>query len=160
MENASKALFIAAGVLVGVLVLSLAIYLIASFSQLSSDIDRQNSDQKLANFNTQFTAYEGRKNLTIYDVLTIVSYAKNNNKNYTDDSGIIDSSRIIRVHLKSSKINDYVENKEQPYFDEIIKFDQAHMVDKDGQKVLPKYECSKITYNDEGRVVLVNLEAV
>ena len=163
MENASKALLMAAGILIGVLVLSLLAYLIISFSQLYADIDKQNADQKLAQFNTQYTTYLHREDLTIYDVLTIVGYAKENNDNYRDKSGVVyagSEDKIISVSLKIGSITEgNIQEKKQSYFDEIIKTDQGNLEqDAEGKWVLPKYTCKSITYNEEGRVKIVEIQ--
>jgi len=81
MENASRALIMAAGVLIGILILSLAIYLIVSFGGVSAEIHEQNSVKQIATFNSRFTAYVG-KDITIYDVITIANLATENNKYY------------------------------------------------------------------------------
>ena len=47
MENASKALIMAGGVLIGVLVISLAVYLFVSFGQTSAEINGENSQKQL-----------------------------------------------------------------------------------------------------------------
>lgn len=86
MENASKALIMAAGVLIGILVLSLGVYLFASFGNTSVQIQAENEANELNKFNSQFTVYQGRKDLTIYDILTVANYASENNKNYNLDS--------------------------------------------------------------------------
>ena len=63
MENASKALLMAAGVLLGILILSLAIYLFVSFGQTSAEINEKNRQQQIVQFNSQYTVYLGRKDL-------------------------------------------------------------------------------------------------
>ena len=82
MENASKALIMAGGILVGVLVLSLMVYLFADFGSTSAQINAQNKQNQLSQFNSKFTAYEDKEGLTIYDVITVAGYAKENNKYY------------------------------------------------------------------------------
>ena len=52
MENASKALIMAGGILVGVLVLSLMVYLFADFGSTSAQINAQN---KYTNYNISST---------------------------------------------------------------------------------------------------------
>lgn len=156
MENASKALLMAAGILIGVLVLSLLAYLLVSFSQLYADIDRQNADQKLAQFNTQYTTYLHREDLTIYDVLTIVSYARENNNNYRDENGAVyvgSEDKIISVSLNTKE---NVQEESQSFFDDIIKDDQATIAE--GNLSLPLYTCKSITYNSEGRVKSVKIQ--
>lgn len=78
MENASKALLMAAGVLIGMLILSLAVYLFASFSSSMSEVYQKNEENQLNQFNTQFTSYIG-KDCTIHDIITVASLATENN---------------------------------------------------------------------------------
>ena len=61
MENASKALIMAGGILVGVLVLSLMVYLFADFGSTSAQINAQNKQNQLSQFNSKFTAYEDKE---------------------------------------------------------------------------------------------------
>ena len=76
MENASKALLMAASVLIGVLILSLAVYLFTSFGSTSAELHKQQDEQRLEQFNTQFSSYEGKEGgITIYDVVTIANLA-------------------------------------------------------------------------------------
>lgn len=81
MENASKALIMAAGVLIGILILSLTVYLFVSFGSTSAEMHKQNAAQQIAQFNSQFTSYEG-KECTIYDVVTLANLATENNIYY------------------------------------------------------------------------------
>lgn len=82
MENASKALIMAAGVLIGILILSLAIYLVASFGGTSAEIHKQNEEQQIEQFNSQFTYYVGKNDNTIYEVVTVANLATENNRYY------------------------------------------------------------------------------
>ena len=76
MENASKALLMAAGVLIGVLILSLAVYLFANFGTASAEIHKQKDMNEINKFNTQFTSYEG-KECTVHDIVSVANLAKN-----------------------------------------------------------------------------------
>ena len=71
MENASKALIMAGGVLIGVLIISLAVYLFVSFGQTSAEINSENSQKQLSQFNAKFTSYEGRNNIIKMVILII-----------------------------------------------------------------------------------------
>ena len=82
MENASKALLMAAGVLVGILVLSLAAYLFVTFGKSSAELHQQIETDRLSEFNNQFTSYEEKEDITIYDVITVANLATDNNKYY------------------------------------------------------------------------------
>ena len=65
MENASKALLMAAGVLMGVVILSLAAYLFVTFSSSADDVKSEIANNQLNKFNSQFLAYEQREDLTV-----------------------------------------------------------------------------------------------
>ncbi len=72
MENASKALLMAAGVLIGIMVLSLAVYLFVTFGSTSAQMHQQKEQDQLNQFNSQFTSYEGKEDITIYDIVLLV----------------------------------------------------------------------------------------
>ncbi len=82
MENASKALLMAGGVLLGILILSLGVYLFTSFGGTSSRIHDNIEENQIAQFNSQFTKYVGNENVTIHDVVTMANLATENNKYY------------------------------------------------------------------------------
>ena len=109
MENASKALIMVAGVLIGILVLTLAVYLVATFGSSSAEIQKINENKLLTEFNSKFTVYEGREDLTIYDVINVVNYAKENNDKYDLDrtSKKDETTMYIRVMLDGISIEDW-----------------------------------------------------
>lgn len=145
MENASKALIMAAGILIGVLILSLATYLIVDFGSTSAQIHKQNEEKQITEFNSQFTAYEGYKDkdgnwqITIYDIITLAGYAKENNEYYKDVE-----EEQIKVIVNNIQIQD---NKDE---NSLIK----KYVDSNG--TLKKFKCDSITYNGRGKVNLIS----
>lgn len=96
MENASKALLIAAGVLVGVLLLSLMVTLFVSASSLSKTYDENKNAEAIQQFNANFTKYLGQ-NLTIHQVVTICNFAEKN--------GVIVSSGLKNTSDIKADIN-------------------------------------------------------
>lgn len=90
VENASRALIMAAGVLVGVLLLSLAVYLFTIFGNFGSEMTTQMNEKNLSEFNAQFTKYESyqdengkwQNTCRAQDVVTIANLAKENNNKY------------------------------------------------------------------------------
>lgn len=79
MENASNALIIAGAILIGVMVLSVGIYLVNSFGDTSSQINKQIEDTKIAEFNYLFTKYEGLTTIRAHDIVSVANLAKENN---------------------------------------------------------------------------------
>lgn len=156
MENASNALLIAGGVLIGVLILSLAVYLFADFGSTSADINQRTTEQQLAQFNSKFTVYESSDfKWTIYDIVTVAGYAHENIKYYTDNmteaeanSADFNNNYKITVKLKGSQIFSYTENIQDYMAD-----NYNSMIHDEVTKntVLPKYNCV-ISYHDNGRV--------
>ena len=63
MENASNALIIAGGVLIGVLIISLAVYLFVDFGSTSAEINKKTEQQQLIYYNSKFTSYDDKKDL-------------------------------------------------------------------------------------------------
>lgn len=84
MENASRALMIAAGVLVGLLILSLAVYLVQIFGDYAADMQSEIAENTLAQFNEKYMKYNGLNNLTIQDVVTVKNNALENNFSYSN----------------------------------------------------------------------------
>lgn len=154
MENASNALIIAGGVLIGVLILSLAVYLFADFGSTSAEINKKTEEQQLVQFNSKFTTYEStEKKWTVYDVVTVAGYARENNKYYTDSEsdGLVDNTYFennYKITVRFESINgttDNLQNYSTDYYNKAIQYDQKNVTE------LPRYSCN-ITYHDNGRV--------
>jgi hypothetical protein len=89
MENASNALLMTAGILIGVIILSIGAYLYSVFGNYGSDIAQSIVDTQIQEFNAKFTKYEsyttkqGNFNLcNIHDIVTIANLANKNNTDY------------------------------------------------------------------------------
>lgn len=80
MENATQALIIAAGVLVGILILSLAVYLFSTMGGYAANTQKQMEKDSIAQFNNKFLKYDGLTDLTMQDIITVKNYALENNK--------------------------------------------------------------------------------
>lgn len=88
MENASKALLIAGGVLIAILVMTLGIYFSRMIADHSARVYAQLEESRRTEFNQKFLNYDinhrkedGSSNtdLTIQDVVTIVNLAQSSN---------------------------------------------------------------------------------
>lgn len=82
MENASKALIMAAEVLIGILIMSLMVYLFVSFGSESAEVNKELNASKLAEFNSQFEKYKDSQEITIYDIVSVANLARENNDYY------------------------------------------------------------------------------
>lgn len=158
MENASKALLMAGGVLIGVLIISLAVYLFADFSLQSANINAQNSQKQLTAFNSKFTSYQNFKDdslaagatdkeiwkITIYDIITVKGYALENNEKYENP----DEQITVKIG------NDSVFNKSDT--DLITQY-----VNKNTGEIT-KFKCgdNDVKYNQNGKVKSINFKSI
>ncbi len=82
MENASKALIIAGGVLIAIFLLTLFTYLFSHMAESTSGIYSMLDQAEISEFNQKFLNYEGRgitagtTPLTIQDVATLINLAQ------------------------------------------------------------------------------------
>ena len=119
MENASKALLIAGGMLLLILVMSLAAYIFKQLGSQTSGFYRDMSDTEIFEYNQQFFKFEGKK-LRIQDVITIINLAKDSNMRelvpytikvyYPGPEDLIDLNTFDIKRELSNSINDYKRN--------------------------------------------------
>lgn len=152
MENASKALLMAAGVLVGVLIISLATYLFIDFGTTSAEINKRNEERQLNEFNATYTKYADRKDLTLYDIISIANNAKDNNKFYAEYSSFASLYEIkVSILGKGSSYLD-LQNKSDEACNYLIQEEQRILAN---QTHLPIYSCNEIKpthYHNNGRI--------
>ena len=145
MENASKALIMVAGVLIGILIISLAVYLFVDFGTRASEVNSKVAEQQVVQFNNKFTSYEGKNDLTIYDVVTVASYAYENNLYYQDV-------------LNEYKIEVYLANPVLRQIQDNINETKISLINSDKNSInsanlnLPTYSCKVTKYHNNGRV--------
>lgn len=93
MENASKALLMAGGVLIAVLIISLFVYMFTSASsmfQTEEDVERA---QEIEEYNKQYESYN-RKLLRGTDLISLMNKAISNNAKYQDDVDTLEEYKI------------------------------------------------------------------
>lgn len=152
MENASKALTMAGGILIGVLIISLAVYLFIDFGSTSAQINDQNLQKQLVEFNSKFTSYEDYKDdsnnwkITIYDIITLAGYANENNKYYEATSNT--DEVYIDVIIGNESILDKTEN-------DLIK---QYVNDDTG--LITKFKWVETKYNENGRIKSIKFKNI
>ena len=84
MENTSKALIMAGETLIAVLVIGLFVTINTLFGKFSKNINKQLEVSNISVKNAVFMGYEGRVNILVTEVASIINYAKKLN----DDNGL------------------------------------------------------------------------
>lgn len=79
MENATKALLIAGGVLIAIIIISIGLYLYSMFSNQSKEYNDIISATELEKFNSKFNVYIGRNDIKAQEIVSIVNFAKEYN---------------------------------------------------------------------------------
>ncbi len=90
MENASKALLIVGGMLIGVIILSIFSYVFETIFQFSQAYQDSVEQQRIIAFNAQYTKYVTETGEYIYaeDVVTLVNQTLNWNQDAIDSEKI------------------------------------------------------------------------
>ncbi len=143
MENASKALVMAGGVLIGVLILTLAVYLFIDFGQQASEIHNQITSNQLTQFNAQFNIYEGLKDVTIYQIISMANLAYENNKKEDDET------YKVKVFLDLGGRQEVSKNK---YSDNLEFIKENNSVKEDDGEIENLFNCYLVRYHENGRV--------
>lgn len=82
MENISKALIMVGEFLIGILIFSLASFIIVQFGNFSKEVNSEISQAEIRNFNTNFTNFSYRIDISAQEVASIINFAKKNNQKY------------------------------------------------------------------------------
>lgn len=160
MENASKALIMAAGILLGVMIMSIGAVLFNSFGGFGKNISEQIEKNQIAEFNTQFTKYYGKSyntetkedeyiKLTTHDIVTLANLAQKNNLEYDVQEQNRKSDNSYYIQIKFGK-NENLEKYSEKQLLEL-------MQNKDNTNksyYINNIEFSKIT----GRVIYVEIK--
>ncbi len=117
MENASKALIMAASVLLGLMIISIGVALFSSFSEYGRTTIEQAEEYKITEWNNNYSKYYGRvatydatKNryvdkpieVTAHDIVSVANHAKQNNSDYELDQTYAgnENSYYVQVVVK------------------------------------------------------------
>lgn len=117
MDNATKALEIAAGVLLGVLIMSLIAYFFTEISEWPEQEDSMETAEQLAKFNLEYEVYD-KKAMYGADVISCLTKAQSNNEKYVVGNQYISGTRYgedywVNVFVK---INSNLEENIEVYY--------------------------------------------
>ena len=169
MENASNALLIAGAVLIGVMILSVGVYLISSFQNSSSQINNQIEQNKIEAFNKEFTKYMGLENIRAHQIVSVANLARQNNKRNYDEVLIKgDSPYYITVIVQTKsgaatvtdnqfEVNtsdDSNQAFEQKMIEFIKNYDVKENTNPTEKKIIPVYfKCTEVAFNQHTKMV-------
>ena len=141
MENAAKALIIAGGGLLLVLVLTLAMFIFKRMATQSSSFYREMSDTERFEYNQKFFNYES-ENLRIQDVVTLINLAKDANEK---------QRAPVTIKVSFGEDEDILDN-----FDVNSFLSQEILASDDNNK--KKYKCNVEYAGDSGYVGTITID--
>ena len=168
MENAAKAINIAVGVIIGILILSVFIYIFSKGGSFLEKIDDRKNSEAIQAYNSKLDIYnksgsESDYN-TIYDVVTAcnLAYDINKDNNY-------DSKNCLEIEIKIDTDTTYILENIDTVIKGCIKKDSTndtkltHLIttysdvsetaDEAGNILLYNNKFSgEVSYNDEGKI--------
>lgn len=134
MENASKALIMAAEILVGVMIISIGVYLFNTLGTYSAETAADIDEKRIASFNEQFLKYYGMSvstegelepiRCTMHEIVGLANYAKklNAQNGFTEIEPVSDYSMYMQVDVKiGTKTYKNLESYSQDKLIELIK---------------------------------------
>ncbi len=133
MENASKALLIAGGVLIAIIIISMFIMMYNRMASIQKAQEEQTKMEQLAAFNAEYEAYN-KKVMYGTDVITVINKAIENNNRYSGNEDY-----IIIVKLDGNEMTS-----------------SSSLIGTDKEQTI--FECSKIEYNDLGRICNIEIK--
>lgn len=168
MENVSKALIMAAEILIGVMIISAGVYLFNTFGSYSADTSKKIEQAQIDTFNNQFLKYYGsitkydetkKKDVvepvkcTIHDIVNLSNLAKKNNTELglENESGYANNTRYIQIDIKGIK---NLEKKKEEQLTELIKENDLVKDKNSNLQVETKYyKCTEAKINENTKYV-------
>ena len=157
MENASKALIMGAEILIGVMIISIGVFLFNTFGKYSAETAKKMEDTRIAEFNNQFLKYYGTATTnnskdetikcTIHEIVGLANLARkiNEQNGFYDVQYVTDFKNYpnvyVQIDLKIGK-NNYtnLEFKNQEFLLELIKNNDI-ITDANGDPVTKYFIC-------------------
>lgn len=109
MENASKALMMAGGVLLAIITISVFYYMFSQISTFRSEIEEDPTAAALLSFNQGFEAYN-KKIMYGTDIISVLNKAIDNNRTYDVETGYEGPYYVNVVFILASDLETRVEN--------------------------------------------------
>lgn len=181
MENASKALYMAAGVLIGMMILGVFVYLFRAGGEVGQNYEQKQSQEQLQLFNSKFEYFD-KNNNTIMDMISVTNLAiSNNEENEFNSQKTVEIDIMLRSEILSVNATESIERNylfrgatdEKVYVYDLIDKNRVYLRNEAGlnlnvllgndtdtlstvnEKMVYKYlfKCSKIEYHKStGRV--------
>lgn len=157
MENASNALMMAGGVLIGILLLSVLVIAFSGAGDLAKSYDDSIEASSLQAFNNNFDKYT-QGDVDIQSIITMTHFAKdyNTRNDLTRGDGLyisVECDGDSLVEMTDNKLIQYMQENSF-YIDSIdLKGNIIYKKDDSGKLIKKKYTCKSIEYSESTKLV-------
>ena len=103
MENASKALIMAASVLIAIVIISAFILMMSNLTSYQESSYQSNLSAQIAEFNNQFTTYD-RSDIRGSDMISLMNRVSDYNTRYADSEGFTEMQITIKMNGYNDKL--------------------------------------------------------
>ena len=151
MENASKALIIAGGILIAILILSMGVYLFSTYGQIGGSYEKKQAKEELDKFNSIFTKFEGRTDITVQEIVTLANfvreYNEENGRTAANGTNIKVCYNTIDLAGAGVDLLTFIKNN-------------STYTDSSGDTKIRQFQCENIESDDAGQIIKINFEIV
>ena len=163
MENATKALLIAAGVLIAIMVISALVLMFDRISKVSQTEQDALVAQQLTEFNREYEAFN-RRDLWGGQIISVMNKMLDNNNKYAT---LDEDNYMMDISVKFTVIDDFFnKKKEGTTYSTLVSFSQKFAEAQRTEDQLTElkrklFKCVSVEYNEEtGRVQKMYFEEV
>lgn len=109
MENATKALLLAGGILLGILVITAGVILYNNLNNNNRIYNSERETTKLQQINVKFEAFIGRDDITIHEIISLYNYIEDNKEKLLNSITL----KVGNEEYKNLKEQNKIEKMEQ-----------------------------------------------
>ena len=149
MENASKALVIAGGVLLTMLVLTMGVYLVGELGRVTDSYTTTLDAAELQKYNSNFEVFVGRNDITPQEIVSLINLAQQKGQEV-----IISIEKDSSRKINFTKCMEWEETEKSIFLQEKIEEAKTN----NGITTQYSYKEGSITYNTEGKVSQICFE--
>lgn len=163
MENASQALIIAATILLGIIIVSIAVYTFSLFGGFSRRMEEEREEQQIEAFNAKFNKYSQLHDISPHDIVTVINLAKeNNSQNGFVEQEANDGDLYVQVEitnldtvigLSAGKNKRHCESWEENDTQSFISYYTTNNADGTTDEIMQRFTCTSVQFGNGSRRV-------
>lgn len=147
MENATRALVMAGGILIGILILGALMLMFNSIGAYQTNKNDSDKLTEITQFNNQFEPYN-KDGLTLMELKSVYNKILNNNKT----SKYIIESNLLENEANAKNIINSDDDDGEIYSDFMNNFNNI----SEKQKINRRFKCIIVEYDSSGRINRMN----